>query len=100
MGRGIIAHGRATHIFGEYNVDSHASVAGNNRGTYVEIVGNGTGGSARSNARALDWNGNERLAGTLYINCGTDSTGGTDISTAINLITTMGLGIDSEGYIT
>lgn len=35
------------------------------RGTYVEIVGNGKNPSTRSNARTLDWNGNEWLAGGL-----------------------------------
>jgi len=36
-------------------------------GKYVEIVGNGTADSSRSNARTLDWNGNETLAGSLTL---------------------------------
>ena len=36
----------------------------NERGTYIEIVGNGTADNARSNARTLDWSGNEILTGS------------------------------------
>lgn len=46
---------------------------------YTEIIGNGTGTSARSNARVLDWNGNERLMGDIYVGCNADSTGGTKL---------------------
>ena len=45
---------------------------------YAEIVGNGTA-NARSNARALDWSGNERLMGDIYVGCNADSTGGTKL---------------------
>lgn len=51
------------------------------KGLYVEIIGNGISDASRSNARALDWNGNERLNGNLYINCNTDSTGGEKVAT-------------------
>lgn len=37
------------------------------RFTYAEIVGNGTSDSSRSNARTLDWDGNEWLAGNLTL---------------------------------
>lgn len=46
---------------------------------YAEIIGNGTAENARSNARTLDWDGNERLKGNLYVGCNADSTGGTMI---------------------
>ena len=56
-------------------------------GNFVEIVGNGKwtyNGTKytenRSNARALDWNGNERLMGDLYVGCNADSTGGTKVA--------------------
>ena len=49
-------------------------------GLYAEIVGNGTADNARSNARALDWDGNERLMGDLYVGCNADSTGGTKLA--------------------
>jgi hypothetical protein len=47
--------------------DSPAS--GTQRGNYIEIVGNGTDPRPQSlsNARTLDWNGNERLAGKLTL---------------------------------
>ena len=47
------------HVFGQYNIIDR-------NGAYVEIVGNGSPvGNTRSNARTLDGNGNEWIAGTL-----------------------------------
>lgn len=44
---------------------------------YVEMIGNGSLTTRiRSNARTLDWDGNERLMGDLYVRCNSDSTGG------------------------
>lgn len=60
---------------------------------YVEIIGNGASANARSNARALDWDGNEHLMGDVYVGCNADSTGGTklakitDIPTAVDTST-------------
>ena len=51
-----------------------------NKINYAEITGNGAAG-ATSNARALDWDGNEYLNGTLYVNCDNDSTNGTEVAT-------------------
>lgn len=59
---------RSQHVFGEYNVLDPATSYSYQRGNYVEIVGNGTADDARSNARTLDWSGNEVLAGNLKIN--------------------------------
>ena len=81
-GSGTKAVGRAQHTHGEYNVLDSATNEGV-RGTYAEIVGNGTDSTHRSNARALDWDGNERLAGDLYINCSSDSTGGIAVGTTL-----------------
>lgn len=53
-------------------------------GIYAEIIGNGTADNARSNARALDWNGNEHLMGDIYINCNPDSTGGTALGALVS----------------
>lgn len=65
-GEQTIANHRSQVAFGEYNVqDPNTTYTG--RGTYAEIVGNGTSNSARSNARTLDWNGNEWLAGNLTL---------------------------------
>ena len=66
------ANHRSQHVFGEFNTADASEAAATQRGNYVEIVGNGTGGAARSNARTLDWNGNEKLAGSLTLGMGTD----------------------------
>lgn len=65
------AYRKSQHVFGEYN--QYETGSSTTKGTYVEIVGNGTGNSSsqRSNARTLDWNGNERLAGSLTLGMGT-----------------------------
>lgn len=55
-----IANGRYQHVSGKHNIVD-------NNNTYAEIIGNGTG-SNKSNARTLDWQGNETLAGDLTIN--------------------------------
>ena len=62
-----IANHRSQHVFGEYNIADTSTASGLNKGTYVEIVGNGTSDNARSNARTLDWYGNETLAGNLNV---------------------------------
>lgn len=69
-GYGTIAKGSNQHTSGKYNIRDD-----NNR--YAEIIGNGTADNTRSNARALDWSGNEYLKGNLYVGCSADSTGGT-----------------------
>lgn len=63
-GHSTIANHAAQHVFGEYNVEDPSTATTTARGNYVEIVGNGNK-SARSNARTLDWSGNEWLAGTM-----------------------------------
>lgn len=71
------ANSKSQHVFGEYNIaDSNATTG--SRGTYVEIVGNGTS-STRSNARTLDWSGNEVLAGKLTV--GAAPTANMDVAT-------------------
>lgn len=63
-GKRTFAKSRSQHIFGEYNiVDETGSY--DSRGAYVEIVGNGDADENLSNARTLDWDGNEWLAGNL-----------------------------------
>lgn len=66
------ATGRSQHVFGEYNIKD-TNTDGKLRGNYVEIVGNGTD-STPSNARTLDWDGNEYLAGNLQAAGLTDGT--------------------------
>lgn len=72
---GTIAARRSQNVFGEYNIAE--SGAAYSRGDYVEIVGNGTTNNDRSNARTLDWSGNEMIAGDLTFN------GSTSLTTAL-----------------
>ena len=69
-GTGTIANHASQHVSGEYNIADPSLAEATERGTYVEIIGNGTNNN-RSNARTLDWNGNEELAGDLTVNKGT-----------------------------
>lgn len=67
-GKSLIANHMAQHVIGMCNVEDPSTASATERGNYVEIVGNGTfNGSTpvRSNARTLDWDGNEWIAGTL-----------------------------------
>lgn len=69
-GVGTTAQRYSQHVFGEYNILDTTGSSTNVKGSYVEIVGNGTADSARSNARTLDWSGNEVLAGKLTVGAG------------------------------
>ena len=59
-----VANRKSQHVFGEWNEVDDDGDNETVRGAYVEIVGNGTS-NGRSNARTLDWQGNETLAGDL-----------------------------------
>ena len=54
-------------VFGKYNIVDETGMDATQEGEYVEIVGNGTGEEARSNARTLDWEGNEKIAGKMTV---------------------------------
>ena len=75
-GDGTIAKNALNHVFGRNNVADPGSSVGSATGRRIEIVGNGTSDTERSNARALDWDGNEYLMGTIILYCNADSTGG------------------------
>ena len=82
QGKGTISSFASQHVFGEYNEeDPHETsyTLPNQRGDYVEIVGNGSDNNNRSNARTLDWNGNEVLAGKLTV--GAQPTNDMDVAT-------------------
>ena len=82
-GNGNHVCGKMMHVFGKNSSEEthlggasglanpyHGSwTPGDDYSDYVEIVGNGTGGSVqdRSNARELRWNGKEWLADTLEV---------------------------------
>ena len=76
-GQATTANHKSQHVYGEYNIADPSPSQSTERGTYVEIVGNGEF-FAHSNARTLDWFGNEVLAGGL-------TTGGDVISNGINI---------------
>lgn len=63
-GLGTIAKHNYQHCFGGYNIEDPWDYA-NAYGKYIEIVGNSINSNSRSNARTLDWHGNEWIAGTL-----------------------------------
>lgn len=73
-GTSTIAAGTNQHAQGKYNITDTNNI-------YAEIVGNGTNDANRSNAYALDWNGNARFAGDVYVGCNDNSTGGTKLAT-------------------
>ena len=68
------ASSKYQHVSGKYNVEDAND-------TYAEIIGNGSSENARSNARTLDWSGNETLQGDLTLFKG--SANEMDVSTAI-----------------
>lgn len=63
---GTKASGEAQTAIGKYNVENEE---------YAFIIGNG-GDGTESNAVAIDWKGNIRLAGSLYVGCDSDSSNG------------------------
>lgn len=65
------ANHKAQFVFGEFNTPDPSTATASSRGNYVEIVGNGTAVGSTSNARTLDWQGNESLAGGLTLGMGT-----------------------------
>ena len=66
-GKGTVANHMCQHVFGYYNLEDESLADSAYLGNYVEIVGNGTASDNRSNARTLDWQGNEYLAGSLTL---------------------------------
>lgn len=68
-GEGTIANHRNQHVFGKFNIEDPSPMVADAEGYFIEIVGNGSGSatSSRANARTLDWDGNEWLAGNLTI---------------------------------
>ena len=68
FGMGNVSNHREQIVFGAYNTPDPSSAPNYARGNYIEIVGNGLSENAQSNARTLDWSGNEVLAGGLTIN--------------------------------
>lgn len=78
-GDSTIANGSMQHVQGKYNVADKDN-------KFADIVGNGASNTNRSNAYALDWDGNLYLKGGVYVNCNADSTGGTKLSLDVDSI--------------
>lgn len=75
----IVGHVSTNNFVDDYNNGKWEQLE-NYDGRYVELVGNGTS-EAQSNARALDWDGNEYLNGNLYVTCGSFSKNGKKVAT-------------------
>lgn len=70
-GMGTIANHAYQHVSGTFNTPDDSLNDSNTYGNFVEIVGNGSDDDNRSNARTLDWDGNEWISGNLTIGGGT-----------------------------
>ena len=87
-GENVVVQSRNQHAEGKYNIED-------TNNTFQNIAGNGTASNARSNSFARDWNGNEYLAGNLYVGCN-------DYSTTANGLTTENAGgskVATESYV-
>ena len=71
-GTGTYAKNAYQHVGGKFNVHDPSTANSEQIGTYAEIIGNGISDTQRSNARTLDWQGNEALAGSLTLGMGTN----------------------------
>ena len=92
-GQGTQAMSRSQTAVGAYNVaDANTE--------YLHIVGNGSNGNNRSNAHAIDWNGNVRARGKFYEECGNDSTGGTALPSIVDTITISAGTVAADNYAT
>lgn len=92
-GIGTIANHLGQTTSGLFNVADTSSNGASSFGDYLEIVGNGTSKSARSNARMLGTDGTEYLAGGLVLGYGTQNQ---------NTLTPaqLGLLVNSKGTVT
>ena len=80
-GVSTIANHRSQNVAGEYNVADTSFSADTERGEFIEIIGNGTSSNLRSNARTLDWDGNEYLSGNVYVESNVSGTYGKKLAT-------------------
>lgn len=86
-GVATIANASYQHVFGTANIpDTPDEKSG--MGKYVEIVGNSINPTSPSNARTLDWEGNQWLAGTLKVG-GTSYDDATEVATIDDLSTAI-----------
>jgi hypothetical protein len=103
FGTGSIANSNSQFVVGRYNLqdmEPSTDYTNNRRfGDYAFIIGNGSTDAARSNALTVDWNGNTKVSGKLYMNTnpGTELGRNNEVATlsAIDSIITR----DSTGVI-
>lgn len=74
-GNSTVAQSNEQHAEGMFNIGDSNSI-------FQNIAGNGTAYNARSNSFARDWDGNEYLAGNLYVGCSDYSTTSEGLTTA------------------
>jgi len=103
FGNNTSATHRSQFVFGENNNPDPSDESSSSRGTYVEIVGNGSS-SRFSNARTLDWDGNEVLSGKLTLGNKGDVSNPLDVVTFQNIdelkSSPNGIaGLDNTGHI-
>lgn len=92
------------HVFGSFNIPDPSDAPSTARGNFVEIVGGGTTVNLSRDLRTLDWSGNERLKGTLYVNADANGTGGKEVATkyiseSVSGATVSITGVDNHRYI-
>lgn len=99
-GSDTIASSDYQHVEGKYNIEDADS-------KYAHIIGNGTE-DTRSNALTVDWDGNVKAKGDIYVNCDADSSGTAHIgqvfnwqgSLKSNLTANAGAYVEGDGSIT
>ena len=67
-GKGSFAHGSGVNASSDYQTVSGKCNVPDTTGFFADIIGNGTR-TDKSNASALDWQGNQYLSGDIYTNC-------------------------------
>lgn len=96
-----IASKAYSHVEGIYNIEDTDT-------EHLHIIGNGYSDVNRSNAFAVDWYGNVKAKGNVYVNCNADSSGTAHIgqvfnwqgSLKSNLTANAGAYVEGNGSIT
>ena len=92
---GSVALGYGTKSRSDYQVVIGKDNIADSSNVYASIIGNGSSDSSRSNATAIDWQGNQYLSGDIYTNC----TDYTTTSTGLNTPRCGGKKLATEEYV-
>ena len=79
VGGHVNSRGAYQIVTGKYNINDSGSDW--SLGNFSFIIGNGSSNSSRSNATAIDWQGNQYLSGDIYTNCTDYATTSTGLNT-------------------